>query len=63
MKTIVILWFDPILKRDVCELHQVKSENLDAALVRYKKQAANEKKQGFESKHRFLVVDEVIAFM
>lgn len=63
MKTIVILWFDPLLKRQVCELHQVKSEELDATLVYYKKRAANDKMQGFGSKHRFLVVDKVMAFM
>lgn len=63
MKTIVILWFDPVLKKDVCELHLVKSENLDASLVYHKKRAANEEKRGFESKHRFMVVDNVMVFM
>lgn len=63
MKIIVILWHDPLLKREVCEIHQVKEENLADALKRYRERAEKEKRQGFESKHKFLVVDKVMAFI
>lgn len=63
MKIVIVLWYDPLLKRDYCELHQVKSENLEACLVRLKSLAANRKKQGYETKHRFIVVDKMMAFI
>lgn len=63
MKIVIVLWYDPLLKRDVCELHQVKSENLDACLVRLRSRAIHSKKLGFETKHRFIVVDKMMAFI
>lgn len=63
MKTVVILWYDPLLKRDVCELHQVDPEDLDECLVDFTSRAAYEKKRGNEVKHRFFVVDKIMAFI
>lgn len=63
MKIVIVLFYDPLLKRDVCELHQVKSEDLAACLVQLKSLAVYNKKIGSESKHRFIVVDKMIAFI
>lgn len=63
MKTIVILFFDQVLKCDVLELHQVNSQDLNSAFERYQNRASKEKAQGFEDKHRFFVVDKFMAFV
>lgn len=63
MKIVVILWYDLLLKRDVCELHSVESENLAEYLASLKSRAAYEKNRGFEDKHRFIVVDKMMAFI